>query len=182
MPKTTGYSLWLMPERNTKTYSFLDQLIRNLAARYQTPIFNSHITLLGGINDNEQNVREKTQLLAEKLTPYEIQLDEIGTNKTYFQILFYKIKPTHSALNANDIARKVFGINKEKYFPHLSLAYGDLTSEQVFVLKQIVTQYNQISEICFEIKTIELWRTEGAVEKWRKIAIFPIKNLLNLKK
>lgn len=173
MSKATGYSLWLVPERDTETYELLDQLIRTVAAQYRTPVFDPHVTLLGGVEGTEQDMREKTRVLAEELTPYEIQLGEVGSNGIYFQILFSKIEQTRSVLNANTVAQEVFGVDKGKYFPHLSLAYGDLSNEQVATLQQFVGQRNPIAGTHFLAQSVELWRSEGTVEEWRKVAIFP---------
>ena len=176
MSKATGYSLWLVPERKTETYRFLDQFIRDVAAQYQTPVFDPHATLLGGVDGDEKDMREKTQMLAEKLAPYEIQLGEVGSNGIYFQILFSRVEQTPSVLEANAVAQKVFGVDKGKYFPHLSLAYGDLSNEQVAALKQFIAQrYPPITGINFLVANVELWRSEGAVNKWHRVATFQLK-------
>lgn len=180
MLKATGYSLWLVPERGAKTYELLNQLICNVAVRYQTPTFDPHITLLGGVEGIEHDMLEKTRVLAEQLTPYEAQLGEVGSNGIYFQILFSEIRQTPSVLNANTIAQNVFGVDKGKYFPHLSLAYGNLSREQVATLQRFVRQENLIAKMRFPAQGIELWRSQEAVEKWREVAVFPFrKSLLN---
>ena len=173
MSKATGYSLWLVPERGTETYEFLDKLIRNVATQYRTPVFDPHVTLLGGVGGNEQGICEKTRLLAEKLAPYELRLGEVGSNGTYFQILFSRIEQTPAAMNVNAVAQKVFAVDKGKYFPHISLAYGDLSNEQVVALQQFVAKGNKITGMHFLAQGVELWRTERAVEEWRRVAIFP---------
>lgn len=170
--KATGYSLWLVPERDTETYVFLSQLIHNIAARYRTPVFDPHVTLLGGRDGTEQDMREKARLLAGELSPFEIQLGEVDSSGIYFQILFSKIEQTCAVLNANVVAQKVFGVDKGKYFPHLSLAYGDFSNEQVAALRQFVAQRNPIAGMHFFAQG-ELWHSEGAVEEWRKVAFFP---------
>jgi len=175
MSKATGYSLWLVPERDTETYVFLDQLIRNTAAQYRTSVFGPHVTLLGGVEGGEQDVCEKTRVLAGELSPYEIKLGEVGSNGTYFQILFSEIDQTHSVLNANALAQKVFGVDKGDYFPHLSLAYGDLSNEQVVTLQRVVAQGCAIAGTHFVAQRTELWYTEGAIEEWYRVETFPFR-------
>jgi len=169
----TIYSLWLVPEGRTETHRFLDQLIHSAAVKYRTPAFNPHVSLISGVAGSEQDVREKTRVLAEKITPYEIQLSEVGSNGIYFQALFSRVEQTRSVLDANIVAQKIFGMDKGKYFPHLSLAYGDLSNEQVATLQQFVVLGNPIAGMHFLAQGVELWRIEGAVEKWRKVATFP---------
>ena len=173
MSKATGYSLWLVPESGTETHQLLDKFVRNVATQYQTPIFDPHVTLLGGVEGKEQDMREKTLTLAEQLAPYEIQLGEIGSSATYFQILFSRVQETSAMMNAHAAAQKVFAVDKGYYVPHLSLAYGDLSNEQVATLRQIIAQSNKFTGMHFRAQGVELWRTVGTVEEWCIVATFP---------
>src|SRR3989344_2138401 len=117
MSKATGYSLWLVPESGTETHQLLDKFVRNVASQYQTPVFAPHVTLLGGVEGKEQDMREKTLTLAEQLAPYEIQLGEVDSSGIYFQILFSRIQETSAMMNANTVAQKVFGVDRGYYVP-----------------------------------------------------------------
>lgn len=176
MAKATGYSLWLVPERHSRTYDLLSRLIRNVAAHYQTPVFDPHVTLLGGIAGQEAELREKASVLVRKLSPYEMRLGEIDSNGTYFQILFSKVEQAPPVLNANAVAQVVFARNDGGYFPHLSLAYGDLSEKQVGILNRLALQRSPIKLSHFRVQDIELWRTEGAVKEWRQVATFSLEN------
>ena len=169
------YSLWLVPKRDTEAYALLDQLIRDAAAQYRTPVFGPHATLQGGIEGAERDVRERACLLAGELSPYEITLGEIGSNGIYFQILFFKVDRTPSVLNANALARKVFGMDKGDYSPHISLAYGDLSKNQVDTLQQFIAQERAIEGTRFMAESIELWYAEGAIEEWYRVETFPFR-------
>lgn len=173
MSKAMGYALGLVPERGTETYTFLDRLIRDVATQYQTPVFDPHVTLLSSVEGDEQDIREKTRILAASLEPFEVQLGEVGSNGTYFQILFSRIEQTSAVMSANTTAQKEFAVDRGTYFPHLSLAYGDLSNEQVGALQQFVAQGNQITGMHFLARGVELWRTEGVVEDWGRVALFP---------
>jgi len=174
MSKATGYSLWIVPEIESEAYEFLDKLIFSAATYYLTPVFKPHVTLLGGIEGKEQDMREKTRQLAEKLAPYEIQLSQVASNGTYFQILFSWIEQTPAVMNANAISQQLFAVDKGKYLPHLSLVYGDLSKEQVVALQQFVARGKDLAGIRFLAKSIELWHSEGSVEEWKKVVAFPL--------
>src|SRR3989338_9015983 len=137
MSNVHGYSLWLVPDTNSEAYRALARCIADISKKYQTPDFVPHATLLGSVGNTEKDMRANTQELAGELAPYEIRLDEIGSNRTYFQILFSKIEQTEAVMRANTIAQKVFVIDQGTYLPHLSLAYGDLSPEQIALLKQM---------------------------------------------
>lgn len=177
MSKASGYSLWLVPDTGSELYRTLAQCIAKIAEEHQTPNFIPHGTLLGGVAGDEKSLCDKTQRLAETLEPYEIQLGEVGSNGIYLQILFSKIEQTDAVMYANSLAQRVFGINKGIYFPHLSLAYGDFLPEEITTLQSEFTQRNdQIIGRKFLVRDIELWRTEGVVQDWYKVATFPLKS------
>jgi len=172
MSNVHGYSLWLVPDTNSEAYRALARCIADISKKYQTPDFVPHATLLGSVGNTEKDMRAKTQELAGELAPYEIRLDEIGSNRTYFQILFSKIEQTEAVMRANTIAQKVFVIDQGTYLPHLSLAYGDLSPEQIALLKQLLER-DLIPGTKFIVREIELWHTEGEVGDWCNVSTFP---------
>lgn len=117
-------------------------------------------------------MRNKAQGITKKLVPYEVRLGEVGSHRTYFQALFSKVDQTPQVLNAYEMAQKVFDLDKGKYFPHISLAYGDFSDEQVDNLKRIAEQEFETKNISFLARDIELWHTEGVVGEWHQIATF----------
>lgn len=176
MSKALGYSLWLVPDFGSEVYRMLEQQITDVANKYQTPNFLPHVTLLGGLVGDEKSLCDKTQKLAETLNPYEIKLGEVGSNGTYFQVLFSKVEQTKAVIDANSLAQDIFEVDKATYFPHLSLAYGDFSLEEVALLKREITQDNFAVGKSFLAREIELWRTEGVVQDWYKVATFPLKS------
>lgn len=94
MSKASGYSLWFVPDVESDVHRKLSGCIEEIAKSYRTPNFVPHVTLLGGVCGREKDIRAKTENLASFLIPYEIDLGEIGSNGTYFQILFLKVRPS----------------------------------------------------------------------------------------
>lgn len=177
MSNASGYSLWLVPDTKSEVYRALAQCIADIAKEHQTPSFVPHATLLGGVDGSEESVRDKTRKLAEMIDPYEIQFGDVGSNGIYFQILFSKIEKTEVVMRANIVAQEVFAVDKGKYFPHASLAYGDFSPEAVVVLQQqLAERHHQITGKKFLVRDVELWRTEGEVKDWYKVATFPFKS------
>lgn len=177
MSKASGYSLWLVPDIKSEVYRALAQCIADIAKEHQTPNFIPHATLLGGVDGNEESILDKTRKLAEMIAPYEIQLGEVGSNGIYFQILFSKVEQTEAVMRANIVAQKVFVVDKGKYFPHASLAYGDFSPETVAVLEQQLVEHRHlITGKKFLVRDIELWRTEGEVKDWYRVDTFPFRS------
>ncbi len=170
--KRSGYSLWLVPDVNSELYHRLTRCIAEVAARFRTPTFIPHVTLLGGLNDH--GLYGKVEKLAGSLKPYQMRLGELDSDDTYFKILFSKIEQTTAVMHARTLARQLFKVNEEAYAPHLSLAYGNLSSEQVDVLKDEIARTYYLPGAEFLVREIHLWRTEGTVFGWYELEAFPL--------
>ena len=177
MSKASGYSLWLVPDVESDVYHALARCIAEIARRKQTSVFVPHVTLVGGIS-GDQNVWEKTQTLAALLSPYKLRLGDIGSHGMYFRMLFSKIELTQTLLRVNAFAQYFFSVYGERYFPHLSLAYGNFSPGEVAELKDYLTNPNRIPfrivGMEFLVRAVQLWHTEGEVDKWCKVASFPV--------
>ncbi|OGI22325.1 MAG: hypothetical protein A2808_01010 [Candidatus Moranbacteria bacterium RIFCSPHIGHO2_01_FULL_55_24] len=168
MSKAIGYSLWLVPDTDSQAYLALSERIKDIALKYQTPLFEPHVTLLGGIQDLEKNVREKTQTLSKTLKPLEIQTCGIDSYETYFQALFLKVKKTPEIMQIYEESRQHFGLPEKEHFPHLSIAYGEFALNDIQSLQAALESIESV----FFAKTIELWRTEGETKQWTKLETF----------
>lgn len=177
MTRISRYSLWLVPDTASAAYRVLTGCIAEIAQEYQTLNFVPHATLLGGIDGNETDILAKTKKLAESVTPYEIELGETGSNGIYFQILFSKVRQTEAVMQANAVAQAVFAVDQGKYFPHVSLAYGDLLPQTVTSLQQFIAERHPlVVKTTFLAQSIELWCTEGKAKDWYKVSAFPFKS------
>ncbi len=173
MSKATGYSLWLVPDRESDMYRLLNAAIQEIARHYGTPAFEPHVTLLGGIVGDSEEVRQKTRWLASNLVPYAVHLGTIGSHGTYFQILFSRVAQSEEVMAAGQRARDVFEIGESIYFPHCSFAYGDFSDEDLMSAKLSLESCNALCAATFTVNTIELWRTEGSVGEWYQVESFP---------
>ncbi len=172
MSKATGYSLWLVPERESATYCALAATIREIARQYGTPVFEPHITLIGGISGELEEVRQKTRRLAHMLSPYALQLGSIGSHGTYFQILFSRVTQSEDVKAAGQHARDLFEVEEGTYFPHCSFAYGNLSETDLKTLRESIEGEAALCNAAFTVQTVELWRTEGSVEEWHQVESF----------
>lgn len=170
MSDATGYSLWLTPDICSEAYTKYSSCIASIADRYGTPRFLPHVTLLGGVQGSEKDLYDRAWRLAERLAPYEIALDRIGSNGVYFQILFLEVVQTGPVMQTNVQAQQIFGVTGGVYFPHLSLAYGDFSEE---ILENLRKELTGMQTPAFVVHRFELWHTEGPVENWCKVDNYP---------
>jgi len=171
MTTATGYSIWLMPEG--EIYSRLENLISKLSKKYKTPKFKPHLTLIGEIQDSKEDIMHKTSNLARAISPYDIILSGVSYLDEYFRSLFIKAKQTDELLKSNLVARSMFNReNDQKYIPHLSLMYGNLTSK---TKETIIFEIGREFNFTFRVKSIHLYSTNGQVNDWFKIKEFPVR-------
>jgi 2'-5' RNA ligase len=160
------YSLWLMPEGTMADR--LQMLITNLSAKYKTPDFPPHVTLIGALNLPEANAIARTAQVAERIDPFGIQLGELAHLGQYFRCVFVKANKTDVLMNANSVARDVFRQqNEEEYLPHLSLIYGALNSH---TRQRIIQDIGNELKIKFQVKEIHLYYTGATPKLWRRVA------------
>ena len=118
-----SYSLWITATSDVK--KSLDEIILKLSKKYNSPKFESHMTLLGSINSDEKTVIENTKILASKTKPFSLQFSEISFSTTYFQSVFARVKSTAQLMETNLLAKEVFKVDNNIFMPHISLLYGN---------------------------------------------------------
>ena len=87
--------------------------------------------------------------------------------------MFLKADETPELMEAFAKVSQLFGYEGETYFPHLSLAYGDLPLE---IKREMIQTLGDIPEIKFEARQLSLVRasTEMPVSRWKIVERFPL--------
>jgi 2'-5' RNA ligase len=167
-----GYSIWLIPEKNI--FDRLQSLILKLSKRYNTPAFDPHVTLAGGLMGNEEEIIRKTILLADKIYSFNINLSSVLYMDNLQKCLFIEVSGSKELITANENTKNIFKLQKDSEFlPHLSLIYGQLPEQEK---KEIVKMIGQDqSNLNFKVNKIHLFLTNGDIESWRKIKEIPLK-------
>ena len=165
MAESPKYALWLRPFGDA---SFeLKKRIKKLSEKFSTPVFEPHITMLSGLRRGETELIQLTDTLAGSLSPFSIELTEVGYRNHYYQSIFIHVKKTQPFIDAQQTAERLFGCTTdESYFPHLSLMYGDISAKEKARAVHVMGKSFHIS---FPVHSLLLIRTEGEVEDWKKI-------------
>lgn len=165
MDHNQTHSLWLSPFGEPK---FLVQdRIKKLSDRYSSPLFEPHVTLLGGLHTGVTELVQLTDTLAGSLRPFDIVLTDAGYTDTFFQSLFIHVAKSEELLNARKIAEKLFEIKPEESFnPHLSLLYGDLDRKEK---ERILNVMGRQFHIRFTVHNVLLVNTTGMPENWEEV-------------
>lgn len=161
---TTGYHLFFVPEG--ESFDRLQSVIEKLSGNMGSPRFVPHATVLARIAPEPvEELCAKTDFLAGTIAPFIATTGAIGMEDTYYRALYFHLEPEQAFLSAHMQAQKLFSGASGTYVPHLSLLYGLYSQSKKEVLLKDIT----ISSLDFKVNTMHLYKTEGAVHRWKKI-------------
>ena len=158
-----SYSVWFVPGGNE--YDILHSLIINIAKKYTYIEFIPHVTLLGGFLGEENDLKNKTKNLAEKITPLIVKFNKIAFLNEFFRCLFFRIKKNHSFNRARSLAVDTFLYEDHDFLPHLSLAYG-LVDEKIKAEIKLFVHNNLKNVNNFCADTLYLAKNDEIRFKW----------------
>ncbi|PAU94823.1 hypothetical protein CK503_04955 [Aliifodinibius salipaludis] len=167
MEKPVTYSLWLEPTGDV-AYK-LQQRIKDLSKKHDTPVFSPHVTLLGGLTASKTELVALTNTLVSSAPPFDLTLTKAGYRNTYYQSLFIHVAQNEGLTNLHSNACRLFDCPdeyKNEYMPHLSLLYGDLSQQQK---ERILNKIGREFYIQFVAKKVVLLQTDGKPKEWKKI-------------
>ena len=168
MPENDSYALWIVPEG--AAYNLTDGYITRLSQTYNLPKFEPHVTLLGGIRAPDTSA---LRTLTRGLPPFRIRLaHQPQYLDEYFRCLFLKAHETPALMETFAQASRLFGYQSKPYFPHLSLAYGDLPVKNK---REMIDELGDIPEIEFEVRQLSLVQasTKMPISSWKVVERFP---------
>jgi 2'-5' RNA ligase len=163
-----AYSIWLKPTGEVRAE--LAGIISRLSREYSTPLFEPHVTLIGQLNGQEEELIAQTRQLAGQVRPFVVQLGEVGYLDTFYRCLFIHVQETEPVMEANAQARKVFHREADdQYMPHLSLLYGNLPPA---VKEEIIRRIGRTFHRSFPVDRIHLVSTQGETKDWYQLGEF----------
>lgn len=171
--QTTGYSLWLVPEKEAQAR--LKSYITQFSEAHDLPLFDPHITLLPEVAGDERDILARTEQLSENVPSLEVKLTSVGSSDHFFQRLYLVADKTEPLVQANQLARGLFNrTNDLAYFPHLSMAYGSLYSADK---EQAVAQLQRelVLPLNVQFDTLTLIHSEGRPSEWEPVWNFALK-------
>ncbi len=166
----TRFHLWLMP--TGETYESLAGIIRHLSHQYGGPLFEPHVTLLGGMEGEEEEICHNTMRLAQGLRPFDVQLTKPGYQDSYFRCLYLHVQETPSLMEAHAQARIILNQQEELQFqPHLSLLYGTYSAD---LKEHMIESLESHAGVVFEATAVHVMKAAHSTPNdWEKRALFP---------
>ena len=165
------HALWLIP--TGEPFARLAGTIRRLAREHGGPVFEPHVTLLGGMVGEAEAMANEAARLAAVTKPIDLRLRGIGFRAEFFRCLFLRVAKTEELTSAHERAAEIFPPRrKSPYVPHLSLIYADLEEG---TKRRIAADLGETLETSFTVSSIHLVSLEGQPDTWRPVREFDLR-------
>ena len=170
MTNLSRYALWLAPDEAASTQ--LQSVIDQLASSYSGPRFAPHMTLLGWVRGEEEELIEKTASLAAQLAPVEVKATGFAGAPYYFRCFFAPLESSSTLRKAVGDASHHFGSSAGMdHLPHVSLLYGQIDREEK---KKVPQQIGQKVPRHFTLDKLQLVRMSVSVSGWETVTEAPL--------
>ncbi len=171
---TTRYAFWYEP--TGEVYSYLKSLIIQLSAKYNSPIFEPHITLLpGGTDLDKESVINKLRVAISESNPFETKLTTYDYLDDFFKCIFLRVDKSSSVMNFCSSIQTAFNSQPTTDFtPHLSVLYGQIANEEK---EKIISRLGMEYQKSFIIEKVDIieYKMGEPPETWKKIESILVK-------
>jgi len=159
-----SYYLWLMPQK--EMVDEFQKIIQGLSEAYGTPVFEPHVTLITGLRGNEDNLVNEIGAFTLRKRKISVTTKGINYMHGFFTALFLNIQNTPEIDQLNTQAREFLTpFGQGSYHPHLSLLYGDITSQEK---KRIFADLN-LAPQTITLDKLKLIKGHSNVAQWQVI-------------
>ena len=162
-------TFWALPARAFGDY--LRRLIRDLAARYDAPVFEPHVTLFGAPAVNFASAQTVMEELAGS-APFSLRIRGIDHSDKFTKTVFVDLAATDSIGLMHEKIRVRSGGAEHTLKPHISLIYKTMTAaERGELARSIQLPFDQIEfdSVC-AMRVPAKISSRSDVESWREAA------------
>ncbi len=123
MPQA-GASIWLLP--SLADAAFFDSLIGDLAGRFGSPVFLSHLTLAGDLTEAPDKYLGVLDSLAKSCRCFTQPIADIEMTDAYFRSFYARFARSADLDTLKQICVASVGGSLSGFMPHVSLLYGSV--------------------------------------------------------
>ncbi|MEZ0169351.1 haloacid dehalogenase [Microvirga sp. TS319] len=121
--KTEYHSIWLMPCATQER--MLSGIVRDLAGRFESPIFQPHLTLVEDMPRTCEELQPLLAQVAEDASAFDAPVETVEESGLYYRSFYARFPVVQPLRVMKTKAVEVFRVgNVESFMPHISLAYG----------------------------------------------------------
>ncbi len=157
-----------MPDQ--KVSAWAETIIKKLSSEYNAPIFEPHATILG---DSDLSVSELTDIgnrLASEFKPFEVTIEKIDYNVTYFQSVFARLKNNQTLFALHERARELEGRDEGIFLPHISLLYANIDIKK----RAEIAESIELEQRSFTASKLVLTPSTPDPSEWKHLAEFEL--------
>ena len=161
---------WLEPAQAAR--DFFAAAIAELAARFDAPLFEPHVTVYAG-RKGDENPEEMLRGALANCEPFRLSVRDIQCSDEFTKTVFVQFEPSPELLRLNRALQQGSTLHDEYQLnPHLSLIYKEMTLEaRVDVATSVRVPF---TEVLFDsakaIVCATPIRLRADVEAWRVVA------------
>lgn len=123
------FSVWIIPE--VKDREYLQNIINNLAIKYNSPVFIPHMTLSGDIRLSIDEIEFAVEEIFKNTKPFKIKKTRVNQSELFFKTVFIEFELDKNLKNLYSLLSGK--IRKDDLFafkPHISLIYKFMPEEE----------------------------------------------------
>ena len=153
-----------MPKNSV--YVKLAHIIEDLAEKCGSYAFEPHVTLLGDVPGNEEEIIARAGKIAAKAKPFDVELTSVDYTDKESMCLFARAGKSRQLDGLHRAACAAFGKPSDRgYTPHLSLLYGKYPNS---IKEEIIGEIGRKFNEAFTADTIYVVHcsSDVAVKDW----------------
>ena len=160
-------SIWLIPAPEDAQY--IQAIIKNLAATYQAPVFDSHCTLYSPTDLPAAELKQILEQSANNMKSFYVKKATISHTENIWKTIFIELlrSPELEQLQQSVISQFPKGQPYE-FLPHISLLYKEIPDKK----KEDIIRNLQVKN-SFKMDKIAAVRTGPNVDNWATVVEIP---------
>jgi 2'-5' RNA ligase len=168
--RQTVIAYWLIPSEPAR--SFFQEIINDLADRYNAPIFEPHVTIHVGAD--QLDAAEKAIAEAARQCKF-IRLAPLGVDQSdeFIKTLFVQFAMNAQLRQINDLIREAASDSSSyELNPHLSLLYKNLAAEtRIELAASVIVPFSEVTfDAVKALSCVSPTKSAADVEGWKVIA------------
>lgn len=162
------YSIWIIPPQ--PLFNELNEIIKNLSAEYNGPVFESHMTILGSIDRELSDIQKAVEIAAEHTKKLNLTLGPVSFSTTYFQSVLVRVNSTAQLMQLNLDVKKILNVENNVFMPHISLMYGNHDMKT----REDVATTVKLQDTSFVASEIVIIPEKPEPSEWKPVVTIPL--------
>ena len=167
--KRISKGFWVWGQFDAASTELITQFHKKANYTLNGPSFDVHLTISGPILDLEKGQKSKLYKLTKSLSSVKLQLNGIGMKDHFFQSLFININNSLDLRNLKSRIDGEFNLENKKYFPHISLYYGNADKNSRI---SFIDEFKLPKEVLLD--KVSIVKVDEEIKSWKVLDSFSL--------